>query len=102
MIGNWLSELLGEQTLDAAGNVLVAAYGWAKEWQILLAGVLVLVAAMIVARAIRKAPRPASRSGRTQADLDLRRAASPTSLAPAGLPKSPQANWSANWSSCAA
>jgi hypothetical protein len=83
MIGNWLSELFGEQSLDAASNVLVAAYGWAKEWQILLAGVLVLVAALIVARAIRKtsAPRPALRVNQTQADMDLRQAPRPVSLA---------------------
>jgi hypothetical protein len=83
MIGNWLSELFGAQTLDAASNALVAAYGWAKEWQILLAGILVLVAALIVARAIRKAPapRPAPRGSQTQADMDLRLGPRPVSLA---------------------
>lgn len=79
MIGNWLNNVFGEQPLDAASNALVAAYGWAKEWQILLAGVLVLIAALIVARAIRKArppaAHPAQRGIASQADLDLRLAA---------------------------
>src|SRR5689334_6949924 len=52
MTGNWFGELLGgKQTLDAIGNALIAA----KEWQGLLAGLLVLIASLIVARAIRKA-----------------------------------------------
>ena len=56
MNANWLSELLGgDQTLDAISNALVAAYGWAKEWQALLAGLLVLTAGFVVARSIRKA-----------------------------------------------
>lgn len=86
MIGNWLNNVFGEQTLDAASNALVAAYGWAKEWQILLAGVLVLIAAMIVARAIRKArppaPRPAQRGSASQTDLDLRLEPKAMSLGP--------------------
>ena len=56
MIGNWLSDLLGEQTLDNISNALIVAYGWAKEWQVMLAGLVVLVAGLIVARAIRKGP----------------------------------------------
>ena len=56
MIGNWLSDLLGEQTLDNISNALIVAYGWAKEWQVMLAGLVVLVAGVIVARAIRKGP----------------------------------------------
>jgi len=56
MIGNWLSDLLGEQTLDNISNTLVLAYGWARDWQVLLAGLVVLVAGLIVARAIRKGP----------------------------------------------
>jgi len=89
MIGTWLNELFGEQTLDAISAALIAAYGWAKEWQILLAGVLVLVAALIVARAIRP---PARRGGRSQADLDLRQAPKPASLpmsVPVNVPASP-------------
>jgi hypothetical protein len=53
---------------------LQLAYDWAKEWQILLAGVLVFFAALIVAwaiiRAAKLAPRLETRS-RTQADLRL-------------------------------
>ena len=92
MIGTWFNELFGEQTLDAVSAALIAAYGWAKEWQILLAGLLVLVAALIVARAIRRAPspRPAQRTDQAQADLDMRLAPKamshgPTSLAPKSL-----------------
>jgi hypothetical protein len=83
MIGIWLNELFGEQTLDAISAALISAYGWAKEWQILLAGLLVLVAALIVARAIRRAPaaRPAQRVSKSQADLDMRLAPRPMSLA---------------------
>ena len=75
----------GEQTLDAISAALISAYGWAKEWQILLAGVLVLVAALIVARAIRKARPPVQRGGQNRADLDMRLAPRPTSLAPISL-----------------
>ena len=73
MIGNWLSGLFGEQTLDAASNALIAAYAWAKEWQVLLAGILVLMAALIVAKAIRKAPpRTSQKRVLDEAQLDLR------------------------------
>ncbi|HET7086120.1 MAG TPA: hypothetical protein VFI23_15195 [Rhizomicrobium sp.] len=55
---DWLSQLPGtvQPFLDAVGSGLALAYGWAKEWQVLLAGCLVLLAALIVARAIRKRP----------------------------------------------
>jgi hypothetical protein len=56
MIGNWINALFTDQTLDEASNALTSAYGWAKEWQVLLAGLLVVVAGLIIARAIRKAP----------------------------------------------
>lgn len=66
----------GHQDLwDAAWNAFQLAYGWAKEWQILLSGVLVLLAALIVAKAMRKtAPsrKPASQpapAGQTESDL---------------------------------
>jgi len=53
MIGNWITD----QSLDTLSNALTSAYGLAKEWQILLAGLLagllVLAAALVVARAIR-------------------------------------------------
>lgn len=83
MIGTWFNELFGEQTLDALSAALISAYGWAKEWQILLAGVLVFAAALILARALRRAPAPRS-ARRTPADLDLRQAPKPAS--PAGSP----------------
>lgn len=79
MTGNWFSDVFGEQTLDAISNALILAYGWAKEWQILLAGLLVLVAALVVARAIRKTSRtPAPKAAEpSQAELDLRLAPKP-------------------------
>lgn len=81
MIGNWLSELTGgEQTLDAVSTALVLAYGWAKEWQVLLTGILVLMAALIVARAIRKAPRASQKRSPDQSQLDLRLAPKPAGL----------------------
>lgn len=87
MVGNWLSGLFGEQTLDAVSNALIAAYGWAKEWQVLLAGILVLMAAWIVARAIRKAPpRTSQKRSLDQTQLDLRLAAKPGSPPDTGLP----------------
>jgi hypothetical protein len=56
MIGNWFSDLFGgEQTLNAISTTLISSYVWAKEWQVLLAGLLVVIAALIIARAIRKA-----------------------------------------------
>jgi hypothetical protein len=87
MIGTWFNALFGEQTLDAASNALVTAYGWTKEWQILLAGVLVLIAALVVARAIRKASmaRPVPRGGQNQADLDMRLAPRPINHTPVSL-----------------
>src|SRR5690349_1846008 len=80
MIGNWFGEMLGgEQTLDAISYALVSIYEWAKEWQVLLAGLLVLVAALVIARAIRKAtaariPQPASLE---DARMDMRLAPRP-------------------------
>jgi hypothetical protein len=82
----------GRQDLgDAAWNAFQLAYGWAKEWQILLAGVLVLFAALIVAKAIRKtapsrkAPLQPAPAG--QFDLDLRKGAKASeTTAPANQP----------------
>ena len=76
MNGNWLGDLLGDQTLDAISNALVSAYGWAKEWQALLAGFLVLTAGFVVARSIRKAAPSANAQTDTLpagARLDMRR-----------------------------
>lgn len=75
MIGNWISD----QSLDTLSSALTSAYGLAKEWQILLAGLLagllVLAAALVVARAIRKGPgtAPLRETVANQARLDLRR-----------------------------
>jgi len=75
MIGNWISD----QSLDTLSNALTSAYGLAKEWQILLAGLLagllVLAAALVVARAIRKGPgtAPLRETVANEARLDLRR-----------------------------
>jgi len=81
-MGNGLADLLGGgQTLDDVGNTLAAAYGWAKEWQVLLAGLLVLLAALIVASALRrKAPAPVTQTS-SPADerLDMRLAPRPLS-----------------------
>jgi hypothetical protein len=87
MIGTWFNELFGEHTLDAVSAALIAAYGWAKEWQVLLTGLLVLLAALIVARAIRRAPapRPARRDAQSQADLDLRLEPRAMSVGPKSL-----------------
>ena len=85
MAYGWFDELYGagQQALDVTWNALVLASAWAKEWQSLLAGLLVVLAAMIVARAILKAAsmRPAQAvSGKNQPKLDLRQAAKPTGV----------------------
>jgi len=80
MIGNWFGEMLGgEQTLDAISYALVSAYEWAKEWQVLLAGLLVLVAALVIARAIRKATtaRIPQQASLEDARMDMRLAPRP-------------------------
>jgi len=86
MTGNWISSLRGDQNLDAAANALISAYGWVKEWQVLLAGLLVVVAGLIVARAIRKAPAkvPAPEVIPDRGRLDLRR--EPRASAPPDRP----------------
>lgn len=60
-------------------NRLYLAYDWAKEWQILLAGLLVLVAAVIFAWAtVRAAKIGSAKSGaKTRAQPDLRLASAP-------------------------
>jgi len=57
---------------------LYLAYDWAKEWQILLAGLLVFLAALIFARATIKAAKMGSSARRPQPDLRL----APTPPAP--------------------
>jgi hypothetical protein len=66
---------------------LALAYAWAKAWQMLLAGLLVLGAAIIVARAIVKAAAlrsPAAKGGRKS---DLRADGTPLSVNPAETPQ---------------
>lgn len=86
MIGNWLSDLLGEQTLDNISNALIVAYGWTKEWQVMLAGLVVLVAGLIVARAIRKGPVTQVPQKDALDDADLRREPG-TAARPIGRPE---------------
>jgi hypothetical protein len=82
----WFDEAAVQQFLDATLNSLALAYGWAKEWQPLLAGLLVVFAAIIVARSIRKTmatralqPAPAAKE---PPRLDLRQAEKPAGASP--------------------
>ena len=67
-----MSEKRGRVNID--WDRLYLAYDWAKEWQILLAGLLVLVAAMIFAWATIRAAkiRSAKSDPKAKAQLDLR------------------------------
>lgn len=69
---------------------LYLAYNWAKEWQILLAGLLVFLAALIFARATVKSAKMASSARRPQPDLRL--APSPSAPGPVNLPASAAAS----------
>ncbi len=74
--------------MDAIVDKLYLAYDWAKEWQILLAGLLVVFAALILASATLKAARlgssPRSRAGaKDRPQPDLRWTAKP------GVPHAP-------------
>jgi hypothetical protein len=78
MTESWLDELMDatQRLPDATLRALYVAYVWAREWQPLLAGLLVVIAAIIVARAIIKttatrAPHPRV-AVKDQAQLDLR------------------------------
>src|SRR5882762_6609740 len=77
----WFDEGAARQFLDASLNSLALAYGWAKEWQPLLAGLLVVFSAIIVARSIRKTMSLRSlQAGAAAKDpprLDLRQAEKP-------------------------
>ena len=70
---------------------LYLAYDWAKEWQVLLAGLLMLVAAMIFAWAIIRAAKIGSAKSDTRArpQLDLRQE-SPPAAAPLPVAASPE------------
>jgi hypothetical protein len=84
----WFDEGAVQQFLDATLNSLALAYGWAKEWQPLLAGLLVVFAAIIVARSIRKpmAMRPLQTVpvAKDPPRLDLRQAEKPGGASPRG------------------
>jgi hypothetical protein len=84
----WFDEGAVQQFLDATLNSLALAYGWAKEWQPLLAGLLVVFSAIIVARSIRKTTSLRSLQTGTAAKdppkLDLRQAEKPVGTTPQG------------------
>src|SRR5882757_5174391 len=85
MTEGWFDEIYGasQHFLDVSWNALVLAYAWAKEWQPLLAGLLVVIAALIVARAILKTSLRSSPQvglAKNQAKLDLRQDAKSAAL----------------------
>jgi hypothetical protein len=84
----WFDEGAVQQFLDATLNSLALAYGWAKEWQPLLAGLLVVFSAIIVARSIRKATSlrslQAAAAAKDPPKLDLRQAEKPVGASPQG------------------
>ena len=71
--------------MDALQDTLTSAFAWAKEWQAMLAGLLVFGSALILARAILKAAE-ISASARQRSDTrersqsDLRQAARPPGM----------------------
>lgn len=70
---------------QATLSVLALAYEWAKAWQMLLAGLLVLLAALIVARAIVKAASLRALPAKPASQPDLR-----SNAEPLAAPESPQ------------
>lgn len=93
----WLNDVFGGQDFwDASVNAVLTAYAWMKEWQVLLAGLLVFFSALIVARAIRRAAlvrvspprsRVALARDKDQSDLRQEPSASPIpALSPAQPP----------------
>lgn len=89
---------MGESWFDNAASALgpfwqttmsglTLAYEWAKAWQMLLAGLLVLLAAVIVARAIVKAASLRVPPAKPLSQPDLRSDATPLAATP---PQSPQ------------
>ena len=69
--------------MEALQDTLYSASLWAKEWQTLIAGLLVLFASLIFARAVLKAAGINAAAARSEADArslpDLRQAAKPPS-----------------------
>jgi len=86
---NWFDGVLNAlgPFWQAAMSGLAQAYEWARAWQVLLAGVLVLLAAIIVARAIVKAAALRSPAARDGSRLDLRSDGGPFSGNPAETPQ---------------
>jgi len=86
---NWFDGVLNAlgPFWQAAMSGLAQAYEWARAWQVLLAGVLVLLAAIIVARAIVKAAALRSPAAKGGSRLDLRSDGGPFSGNPAETPQ---------------
>jgi hypothetical protein len=82
----WFDEGAAQQFLDTTLNGLALAYGWAKEWQPLLAGLLVVFAAIIVARSTRKTMAmralQTAPAAKDPPPLDLRQAEKPAGAGP--------------------
>jgi hypothetical protein len=86
---NWFDNALSAlgPFWQAVVSGLALAYEWAKAWQMLLAGVLVLGAAIIVARAIARAAALRSPAAKDRRQLDLRADGTPFAANPAETPQ---------------
>jgi hypothetical protein len=86
---NWFDNVLGAlgPFWQAILSGLALAYEWAKAWQMLLAGLLVLGAAIIIARAIVKAAILRSPAAKDRRRSDLRSDGSPLAVDPAEAPQ---------------
>jgi type VI protein secretion system component VasK len=71
--------------VDALRDTLYSAYVWAKEWQVLLAGLLIFFAALILARAILRAAKINAATGQ-RSDVRERGVADLRQAARSGLP----------------
>lgn len=86
---NWFDGVLNAlgPFWQAVMSGLTLAYEWARAWQMLLAGLLVLLAAIIVARAIVKAAALRSLSPKDGPRQDLRADGGPFPVNPAETPQ---------------
>jgi hypothetical protein len=86
---NWFDNALSAlgPFWQAVVSGLALAYEWAKAWQMLLAGVLVLGAAIIVARAIARAAVLRSPAAKDRRQSDLRADGTPFAANPAETPQ---------------
>jgi hypothetical protein len=86
---SWIDDALGalEPFWQAVASTAVLAYEWARVWQMLLAGLLVLLAAVIVARAIVKAAVLRGQPAKEASQPDLRSDAKPTDPIPPAAPQ---------------